>query len=173
MNTEMYLPLTPLTRTFVLMTLLFATTAGSAQPLTERLGGITTAFTITSSDIVLNDTEQILIRRARGYHGTRTVYEGGAGYGYGFNSMHLEFHSVYSIRTQVRKEDGRRKFYEATFLDSDNEVLAKIAMSPDAVRRFSSKQVPPLFTYSIDLEGVPLILLDRVATIHIDRVEIR
>lgn len=156
-----------------LILIIAASMDGLAQPLTERLGGVTTAFTITTTDLELNSTEQVLIRRARGYHGIRTVCDGGAGYGYGFESVHLEFHSIYSIKTQVRRDIGRRKYYELTFLDQQNEVLAKIDLRPDAVRRFSSRQVPPLYTYSIDLEGMPLILLDRVATIHIDRVDLR
>lgn len=73
-------------------------TLGAQTPLGERLGGATTQFTIiTDSLVILNDREQLLIKPGvRDYE--RDI---NGAYGYGYESVHLEFVADQPIENPV------------------------------------------------------------------------
>lgn len=147
----------------------FIVSAG-AQPISQQMGGIETEFTIISGDVDLNRTKQLLIRRAIGHSYIKNMIDGGAGWGYGYASLHLEFVSREAIQVQHFDEPGKKRaYYLVECFNRQGEIIAQIEMDTAAVREFSNRQLPPLLSYSIDLQAIPVVILDQTSVINIER----
>lgn len=141
----------------------------SAQNLEDVLGGVKTNFQLFSDTTNLNPTNQIIIQRAeRKSYGD---YSFGTGWGYGYQSYHIEFVAGKNLAEKKFKfragRDNKDKL-ELTFYDSDNVVLATRLLDFSLVDLlYNSSSVKSLFFYSIDLIDIPVVLLNKTVKINL------
>ena len=147
-----------------------------AQDLKESLGGTKTSFRIYSDTVDLKVSDQIIILRAEKQ--TYSDASFGTGWGYGYQSFHLEFITKKIILIENFKykagRDNESKL-ELIFYDSDNNVLATSVCPYDYVDLFNNPEInDSLYFYSIDLIDIPVVLLDKTASIGmIKKVAVR
>ncbi|MCB0374618.1 MAG: hypothetical protein KDD04_01740 [Sinomicrobium sp.] len=175
---------------FLGMLLFQAGTAVRAQSLVEKLGGATTDFIISTDYLTFPVESQAIIQR--GVNNVKTggyKDEYGYGYGYGFQTWHLEFTTTGKIVEYYRKTKEMKtvlteltdldnnqvlprfqtapdiKFYELQLTDENKRLLLKIELSESEIKMVSNGE--DLYTYSINLKKIPIVLLDKARHIHI------
>lgn len=147
------------------------------QSISERAGGVTTNFIITSDSILLNDTQQILIKRGKYEYSTYTssLSDSGYGYGYGYQSFHIEFTSNKEISTVIqskRRKSRRRVHFSLRFTDNSGRVYENVEINESEINSLiGTKDSDKAYYYSINLASVPLLVLNEVSEINIIRVE--
>ena len=140
----------------------------ASQTATEILGGVITSYSITSDSVELNTSNQLLIRRAENYYDNSSE----SSYGYGYQAFHLEFMSTKKIR--VRKGIGPRKQgFAIELYDEIGELLANIDLSDIDVAYVENLPKRSIYTYSINLEKVPIVLFDHAVRINLIRNHIK
>lgn len=134
-----------------------------AQNLSEKLGGVKTDFIITSHGVELDVISQVISKRAERFYDWGGHNEGAYGYGYGYESFHLEFTvrngeiDLPQSGTLLRSE----RPIVLDFYDEDGNLIGSRARSPREVRLISNNSPNnKLMHYSIDLIAIPLPLLD-------------
>ena len=143
----------------------------SAQNLEDVLGGVKTHFQLFSDTTNLNPMNQIIIQRAeRKSYGDASF---GTGWGYGSQSLHIEFISGKNLAEKKFKyragRDNKDKL-ELTFYDSGNVVLATYLMDFSLVDLlYNSSSDKSLFFYSIDLIDIPIVLLNKTVKINLTK----
>ncbi|HEX2921716.1 MAG TPA: hypothetical protein VHO50_11185 [Bacteroidales bacterium] len=153
-------------RCILFLTILAFVNDINAQSLKESLGGISTSYRIYSDSVDLKATDQIIIQRAEKNFGTDT---GGAGWGYAYQSFHLEFMTYRTIKTETfkynRNQDNESKL-ELRFFNWKGNLLATKSIpyySVDIVKNESLAGSPSFI--SIDLINIPIVLLDEATKI--------
>lgn len=143
-----------------------------AQDLSEKLGGVKTDFIITSHGVELDVISQVISKRAERFYDWGGHNEGAYGYGYGYESFHLEFTvrngeiDMPQSGTLLRGE----KLIVLDFYDEVGSLIGSSARSPREVRLISNNSSNNKLThYSIDLITIPLPLLDAAKRIDIFR----
>ncbi|MDO5522481.1 MAG: hypothetical protein Q4G48_00365 [Bacteroidia bacterium] len=143
-----------------------------AQSLAEKLGGVKTDYIITSHGVELDITNQIISKRAERFHDWGGHNEGAYGYGYGYESFHLEF-TVRNGEMDMPQPGGllkSEKFIVLDFYDDEGSLLGSRTRSVRDVRLISNNTSGnQLMHYSIDLIAIPLPLLDAAKRIDIFR----
>ena len=140
-----------------------------AQNLDEALGGVKTNFELISGTIDLKPADQIIILRAERKSYSDASF--GTGWGYGYQSLHLEF----SITEKLTEEKFRFKTgrdnedkIALTFYDSDNVILTNCQLNySDVDLLYNLESVRSQFFYSIDLINIPIVLLNKTAKINL------
>ena len=134
-----------------------------AQDIKESLGGIKTNFRIFSDTIDLKVIDQIIILKAEKQ--TYSDSNLGTGWGYGYQSFHLEFITKKNIKVDnyqygTGRDNGSK--LKLIFYDSNNNELASISIPFDYVDQYNNLSIinSPFF-YSIDLIDIPIVLLDK------------
>ncbi|MEL6923680.1 MAG: hypothetical protein AAFO94_06495 [Bacteroidota bacterium] len=143
--------------------LCFGGDSASAQTIAEKLGGTYTNFLITSADSVLiNDSQQLLIRRAQYSFDT---YSEGIG-GYGYMPFTLE---IITDRAVVRDTPQRRNHrkYLVRFFDANEKLLHNHLLEWQQVRIVWQENNRRLYAYLLNLETIPISLLDQTVRIDI------
>lgn len=143
----------------------------SAQDLEGSLGGVKTNFQIFSDANNLNPTNQIIIQRAEKKSYSDASF--GIGWGYGYQSFHLEFVADKNLTEKKFKfkagRDNEDKL-ELTFYDSEDVVLATCILDFSAVNLlYNSSSEKSLFFYSIDLIDIPTVLLNKTTKINLTK----
>ncbi|MFK7756964.1 MAG: hypothetical protein AB8B53_08555 [Flavobacteriales bacterium] len=140
-----------------------------AQTLTEQAGGITTDFIITSVNDTLNVLDQIIIKRGLSNSKIKEdivrdpAYA--AGFGYGLQTYRLEFSSSNIIQT--KKADQRRaRYYEIELFDIKDNLLLTTRLTRADVTQFWNGT--NLYVYSINLQMIPLVILNSAHKVQID-----
>ena len=159
---------------FFLFTACFITMSNvHAQQLYTGMGGIKTHFQIYSDTSNLNVTDQILIKQAEKKSYIDWVNH--AGYGYGYESYHLEFATNKDLFVEnFKKRTGRdnEKKIKMIFMDSNHKELATVTRSFDSTNATSASQPENSCTfYSFDLINIPSLLLDKTAIINLIAME--
>ena len=149
-------------RTGVVLLLMCFTTILQSQTLIDQLGGIKTSFIITSDTLVFEVFDQILIERGRSHFGG--FYDGG--FGYAYKALHLEFISRERIQ-KLKKYGPKDNYFQVELLDKNGNLLARIIPKPHQVNTLSNQSEPRWYTHSVNLEEVPIILLDKTARINL------
>jgi hypothetical protein len=155
-------------KTFLLIIVfIFSANILGAQNLKESLGGAKTNFQIYSDTVDLKVSDQIIILRAEKQTYSDSNY--GTGWGYGYQSFHLEFITKKNIKVENYKfrngRDNETKL-ELTFYDMNNGVLATTSFPYDYVDLYNNSSITDSpFFYSIDLIDIPIVLLDKTAKI--------
>lgn len=128
----------------------------------ERLGGLTTQFTIiTDSLVILNDGEQLLIKRgARAFN--RSFEEA---YGYGYESLHLEFIADQHIENPGGRVPHDNQRLRLRFFHPAMREIARMRLNAEEVTAVASTDLRVI--YSIDLRGIPLPLLELTKAIDL------
>jgi hypothetical protein len=155
-------------KVLLIVTQLFVVNVLVAQNLSESLGGTKTNFQIVSDTVDLQVSNQIIILRAEGKHYANFIDS--FGYGYGYQSFHLEFIAKKNIKAEafkfVRGQDNKDKL-ELIFYDSENNVLALKSVPIESVDILSNSTTSDgLFFYSLDLIEIPIILLEKTCKIN-------
>ena len=143
-----------------------------AQSLAEKLGGVKTGFIISSHGVELEITNQVISKRAERFYDWGGHNDDAYGYGYGYESFHLEF----TVRdgeidmplsgTLLRSE----KPIMLDFYDENGNLLGSRARWVGDIRLVSNNSPDNKLThYSIDLIAIPLPLLDAAKRIDIFR----
>lgn len=138
-----------------------------AQSVSESLGGIKTNFEISTINTDLEVTEQIIVLQAERLTYISTVDQ--AGWGYGYQSFHLEFITQKAIK-EVQGDKNNRYKYRLTFIDHENVILFATDLSHNSVKKYNNPDIAnSRFFYSIDLIGIPVLLFDKTKRIDIYR----
>ena len=141
---------------------LFSFTDLVSQNLVESIGGYKTNYIITSDSIVINNKSQVLIRRAESNH----ISSANAGYGYGYESLHLEFISKDSIVTIERSKRSLFPFYVIQFYDVENSLIAQKYLMKNDIDILKNKE-NLIKTYSIELKDIPVSVLEITKKVNI------
>lgn len=159
---------------------LFLTSNGLlAQTLSEKLGGIATDFIIVSGNDTLDIDKQLIIKRAKYKaekdHSFHETYEGGYGgygygLGYGYQSLHLEFTSKVKINRTDIYNGNRNSTWYCTFhcYDKDGKQILEMFIPAGRLKQGFSNKSASSFIYSLNLVGIPIVVLDNTATIHLE-----
>ncbi len=126
------------------------------------IDGYKTNYIITSDPIVINSKSQVLIRRAE----SDFYSSSNGGYGYGYESLHLEFISKDSIVTVERTKRSLYPFYVIQFYDAENNLLAQKYLKKSAIDILKNKE-NPIKSYSIELKDIPVPVLEITKKINI------
>lgn len=153
---------------FLFLIILLTVGISNAQTLGESLGGVKTNFQIFSDTADLKITNQMIIKRAEKKASKYLSNESAYGYGFGYQSFHLEFVTRESY--VLEKVDQNRAYtdkIELTFYDSNDIALATHTLNFSIVDLSYNIQSDEIqFFYSIDLIGIPIVLLDQTAKIN-------
>ncbi len=165
----MHLPKSITPSALLLPFLLCAFSASLAQglPISQRLGGVATQYRITSGPHLLNDGQQLLIKRSN--------YLAGSDKAGGYSEFHLEFATDrLPMGMNTRKTvnwpriviaNPNRNFM-LTFFDSQERVLHRTFISSDRLSLSSPlEEEGATFFFSIDLRNIPILLFDQAARI--------
>ena len=138
-----------------------------SQSLSEKLGGIKTDYTFISADsTVIECTDQQIIQRGEFEYDYGTYYDGTYGYGYGYQVYRLEIMTGIKIPVQFRdKSEVRHKFYRVILYNGSGERLATFDLPMNQVKSCSNGD--DRMTYSISLQTMPIILLEKAKTIQL------
>ncbi|MBL4561719.1 MAG: hypothetical protein JKX79_12135 [Labilibaculum sp.] len=156
--------------------LVFVVLGAKFQTIAEKLGAVPTNFEITSRMLDLNVTDQIVLKRNITHHDriddAYAVYER-----YYFQFI-CEKKPLTTNRNKLKEEalDKRNHdFYSGGYFvslfDEKAYVIYEFSREQSGVfaRDYNSGK-GGYFTYSIDLRGFPLILLDKVKRIDIQTI---
>jgi hypothetical protein len=141
----------------------------SAQNLENFLGGVKTNFQLFSDTTNLNPKNQIIIQRAERKSYSDASF--GTGWGYGYQSFHIEFTADKNLvegkfKYKAGRDNGDK--LELTFYDSGNVVLATRTLDYSAVDLlYNLSSDNNRFFYSIDLIDIPIVLLSETAKINL------
>lgn len=151
---------------------LFLTSFLQAQSLSEKLGGVKTDYIITSHGVELEITNQLIVKRAERFYDWGGHNDGAYGYGYGYESFHLEF-TVKNGEIDLPESGSLFKSGKLLVLDfygEDGNLLGSRRRSPQDIRFISNNSTnSKLMHYTIDLIAIPLPLLDSTKRIDIFR----
>ena len=143
-----------------------------AQTLSEKLGGVRTDYVITSHGVELEITNQVISKRAERFYDWGGHNDGAYGYGYGYESFHLEF-TVKNGEIDTPQSGNLLKserFIVLDFYDENGNLLGSRTRSVRDVRLVSNNSPSnKLNHYSIDLIAIPLPLLEAARRIDIFR----
>lgn len=145
----------------------------NGQSVAEKLGGVATAFTITSDSVLLNADKQLIIARATVHTQSNKALTGGQ-YGYGLQSFYLEFNSEHKI--QGRKESHilalRDQYYLLDMTLDSGATFKDIQLNLKDIQVIEgSKNNQSFYTYAIDLKDIPLVSLDHLVKLNVVRIE--
>lgn len=140
-----------------------------AQNLEEALGGVKTNFKLLSGTRDLNPADQIIIQRAERKSYSDAAY--GIGWGYGYQSFHLEFvTSENLVEEKFKFKTGRdnEDKLTLTFYDSEHVVHATLQLNYSEVDLlYNEESGRSQYFYSIDLINIPIVLLNKTAEINL------
>ncbi len=160
--------------TFITLAFLFLSTSWlTAQSILEQAGGVITNFILSSDSIVLPIEKQVLIRRAVSEHYFDRNLDGGmGGFGYGYQSLHLEFISTRPLVLHKRLGE-KKELYLFKFFDDNQQLIAQIEFQPEQIKLHKYPAASPKYVYSINLKDIPIILLDQTKEINMAKYELR
>lgn len=141
----------------------------SAQSISESLGGIKTNFKVFSDTIDLKVIDQIVVLATE--KRTYISPSENAGWGYGYQSVHLEFITKKEL-FEMPAEGKNKNKYSIRFYDQDNIILLTINIPEYSVNKY----INPFITnsrifYSIDFIDIPLLVLDKAKGINIIKLK--
>ena len=138
-----------------------------SQSLTDSLGGIATNFQFFSDTIDLEVYDQNIILRAEKYSASEVYDTGGAGWGYGYQSYHLEFITDVDLITAPlqNKRKNNRDRLKLMFYDANNNLLGTYS----SFFNDNCLKTDDFYFYSVDLIEIPMILLDKTEKIGLIR----
>jgi len=146
-----------------------------AQNLEQALGGVKTNFKLFSGTNDLNPASQMIILKAERNSDTNTDF--GTGWGYGYQSFHLEFvTSENLVEEKFRFKTGRDNDAKLglTFYDSDEVILAYCQINfSDVDLLYDTNPGKTQYFYSIDLINIPIVLLNKTAKIDFKKLSSR
>lgn len=153
----------------LLFLLLFtvSTSFSFSQNISEDIGGVSCTFSIVSDGIDLEVKKQLMIMRAERRTEVSSLDNSSYGLGLGYSEWHLEFTAEKEITYRKKESDeniAHRGKYCIQLIDSDKTILIKTYVTADCLKQWNGgTKEDPIFTYSLDLLDLPLLLMDDVA----------
>lgn len=129
-----------------------------AQELLQKLGGISTDYTILLENDTLQVLDQYIIKRT---HAKRS-----ADNSYSYESLHFEFSSI-GQELYASAGDSWGKSHTIFFLDAAGQSLGFFRQDLIGLRRLDDEEADRLRCFSLDLEGIPLTNLQHCSTIKL------
>ena len=137
-----------------------------AQNLSEKMGAIPTQFEIFSDTFELSGDLQFLIKRDQPYVHSNFEYS----YAYSYSTWQLEFISRNAIVKRGSDRRGRQSdFFRLEFFTADRQRIATTDLNTNQLQSFRVSLSDNRFIHVIDLNGIPITLLDRTQGIVITR----
>lgn len=130
--------------------------------ITNRLGGSSTTFDITSNGAERVYFDQVILKR-----GNKTMYltnDNGAGLGY--ESFHLELTVDKKFESVVSEKRATRNHWQLIFYKKKGVELTTIYIPDDQVKYLSNPEKSMNF-YSFDLTDLPMVVFDKTSSIDI------
>lgn len=149
----------------------------SAQTTTDQLGAVDCNFSFYSNSVHLDVIKQSLIERATAVARKSEIENESYGYAYAYTEWHLEFVSNNAIQSRYRTDDelkSRRQQYHLQFYNKTGDLLMETYIGKDKLKLWKGKVdngITSIYTYSLNLVNLPLILLDNVSAIQIEFIE--
>jgi hypothetical protein len=141
-----------------------------SQSIFEKAGGVKTDFRIFSDSSELTILTQGLIERGFFKTDYATTENQSYGMGYGLQVWYLEFVTTENLKWVEQRRQGAilfgRSYFEIVLLDENNAPLMITKLPAKYLRKGTNEN--GLFTYSFDLQEIPIILLDLTVTIQIN-----
>ncbi|WP_439182264.1 hypothetical protein [Carboxylicivirga taeanensis] len=164
-----HIPVAILKQFLAFTILLLAGTEAHSQSLLEKTGGITTNFTFTSASVELPVQSQAIVKRGLAKFEYNSGMDAGYGYGYGMECWRLEFTTTVKIKElHINNDRSRKQYFSFNLCDKDGETLLVAQLDEEAIAMVNNGD--KLLTYSINLNSIPLILLDKTQSIRIEKV---
>lgn len=142
------------------------------QTLIDKIGGVRTDFTITTDSLDMQVQSQAIVKRGvSDFEADWSGYWDGAygiGYGYGLQTYHLEFSTDLKLIEKFKYREGSKEihyYYLVTLTDKNDNTLLVIELNLNSIKSVSNGEY--LTTYSLDLNEIPMILLDKTEKIDI------
>ncbi len=164
--------------TITLLSVAISTNKAHSQKIISALGGIDTNFVIQSDSTKLDVLKQCIIKRGKyksdyGFSDYQNESRGtgsyGYGYGYGLQVIYLEFVSYSKIKIVTKINPvSDKEFYQVDLFDTKDKLLLKVKLNLDYIKQ--NTNYDDLTTYSINLNKIPIVLLDITKTIEIARI---
>lgn len=153
---------------FISISLMSASTTVHSQTISESYEAHPTSFRITSDTLDLSPTVQQIVERGQTDRGIYSGSESSYAYGMGYRSLHLEFQCAQTLVTQKRYDQRYRKreIIELQLFDQDGQQLARQELDLGYLRQVTDAR-KTLYTFSLDLKSIPLILLDQTEHINL------
>lgn len=143
----------------------------NSQSIADGIGGVSCDFTILSYGNDLDIKKQLLFERAVAILKISDSENSSYGAGLGYTEWHLEFVAKKKVTFREREYGEDRNLrgkYEVQFIDKDKVVLSINYVSSDKLRLWKGGTTDdPMYTYSLNLAGLPFVLLDDVKFIEI------
>ena len=150
-----------------------------SQTISEKLGGVVTNFEITSASQPINVTNQIILKRNITKYQEEDDDNEYAVYEKYYFQLISESELIETKRKMIKKEvllksniDFQLYAYFVILFDEKGGVIHEFTSKRNGgfTRDYYSDKVG-YYTYSIDLRGFPLILLDKVKRIDIQIID--
>ena len=161
-----------LTIIFVISLFIFPGQNIFAQSLVEKVGGVETDFKIYNDTEEMPVIAQVIIKRGylKKHSIVKTGFENSYGYAYayGLETFRLEFITTMPLKVpeKIKFKKVKRKYYYIKLTDSDSNIIAIVKTDYDHVSSVTNNN--GLYTYSVNLKNVPIILLDKSKRIDLD-----
>lgn len=155
----------------LLFAFLLSSTGVNSQSLVKNFGGVKTNFKINLNSEDISVIDQVIVQRGTREYNSYSFSEGAYGYGYGLQSLYLEF--ITDTKIEMKDVPDRKVWrtrYEIKLVDEQNSTLLILKVKFNKLRILSNGD--DLFTYSLNLREFPLVLLDRTRKLSIKRVDI-
>jgi hypothetical protein len=157
--------------TIITLVLSFVSTS---QTLVEEMGGIDSNFEFYSNGKKLDVQKQILIERSTAKASYSEVENESYGYGYAYVDWRIEFVSSNMIisRNKEKPENiWHRGRYELRLKNDSGGILLTQYLHQNMVNEWSGNTgEAAVYTYSINLHGLPVVILNNVAVVEIVRI---
>lgn len=137
----------------------------TSQTLMEEIGGVRTNFTIVSDTLWLDTDEQFLIKRATKEINLEEFDDGTLQRSEAYESYHLEFILPGKIQT-IRKIGKSREYYFLEFFTDGDQLILSVELQPKEIKSTTNWKDTELVAYSINLQQVPLVILDRTLKLN-------
>jgi hypothetical protein len=142
----------------------------TAQSLMEKLGAVPTEFVFMLQADTLQITDQYLLRRAVSVaetkhdvdYGDNLAY--GYGYGFAYESFHLEF-AVKGLPLDHVSKDKNGLAYRLVFQGQEGQNLGIRYNNLYKVKKSNRGNIEDHYFYSINLKEMPLTILNHCRTI--------
>lgn len=144
--------------------------------LIEKLGGIKTSYCFDNEDQKAKVVAQYLVKRASYDFYTEHMRDSGAGYGYGYEALYLEFETIgWFISTRKGRYKKGNGALELLFREEDGDLLYQHTITfrgtidnnnSDKLRIEHRHRQGIGKYYYIELTGVPFLVLNKTATIE-------
>ncbi|MGD1848567.1 MAG: hypothetical protein ACFB10_24510 [Salibacteraceae bacterium] len=147
----------------------------SSPSLLSHFHGLETQFEITSNAIAYPVIAQAVVKR--GYSNFEPnkplteFSEGGVGYGYGNQTLQLELLTSQPLRKQtVVRSQKKRQYVKVRLYTEDGATLMEKELLKSNLK-VKTSGVSLFITYVLNLEDIPVILLDRAKKIDLTLIQ--